>query len=136
MATVQLKSEVNIEVEELIGGVSQLDTIEIEHLLSEISMILAQRKAESLPNRESVLLRLIGEGLPENLQSRYDLLQQKLLAEQMTPEENQELLGLIDIVEAADAERLKHLIELSQLRQVTLDELMIQLGIQPPPAHV
>ena len=135
MTTLQLKSEISIDINELLGGVSQLDTLEIERLLSEISIILAQRKALHLPERESELLQRIGAGLPEDVQNRYDELQKKLLAEQITPDEHQELLSLIEIVENADAERLKYLIELSQLRKVSLDELMSQLGIQTPPAY-
>jgi hypothetical protein len=39
-------------------------------------------------------------------------------------------LGLIDIIEKADAGRLKHLLELAQLRNTTLDARMDQLGIR------
>jgi hypothetical protein len=83
-----------------------------------------------------VLLQKIGEGLPDTVQARYNTLQQTLLAEEITPEEHNELLSLIDVVEQADADRLQALIELAQLRNITLDELMAQLGIQQPPAYV
>ncbi|MEM7126545.1 MAG: STAS/SEC14 domain-containing protein [Chloroflexota bacterium] len=135
MTTVQLRSEVNIELHELIGGVSQLETAEIEQILSEISLILAQRKAKSLPAQESALLRKIGESVPDDVQNRYDELQKKLLAEELEGDEHQELLGLIQIVEEADVDRLKCLIELSQLRNITLDQLMTQLGLEAPPAY-
>lgn len=135
MATVQLKSQIHIELSDLIGGVSQLDTAEIEQLLTEIGNILARRKATSLPERESYLLQAINQGVEKEIQVRYDELQKKLLAEQITPNEHVELLSLVDIVENADAERLQHLIELSQLRQISLDTLMAQLGIHQPPAH-
>lgn len=135
MASMQLRSEVSIEVSELIGGVSQLDTQDIERLLSEIGIILAQRKAQRLPERESTLLLKIGEGLPDDVQNRYDHLQEKALAEQITPDEYQELLHLIEKAEHVDAERLGYLIELSQLRQTSLDELMSQLDIYPPPTR-
>ena len=135
MTTAQLKSEAHIDLDEFVGGVSQLETPEIEHLLSKISLILAQRRMPNLPAGESELLQKLGEGLPDQIQRRYDVLQQKLLAEEIAPKEHQELLGLIDIVEQADVERLKCLIELSQLRQISLDELMAQLGIEAPPAY-
>lgn len=136
MTTLQLTSEIHIDINDLIGGIPQLDTLEIERLLSETSMILAQRKVSNLPARESYLLQKIGEGLSDDVQNRYDELQKKLLAEQLSPDEHQELLNLIDVVENADAERLKHLIELAQLRRLSLDELIRQLGIHPPPAYV
>ncbi len=67
------------------------------------------------------------------MQRRYDQLNTKLHEEQLTSEEHQELLALIDPVELADAERLKHLIELAQLRGVSLDTLMDELGIHQVP---
>ncbi len=42
---------------------------------------------------------------------------------------------LIDQIELADAKRVEHLIELAQLRNLSLDELMNQLSIHHPPAH-
>jgi len=42
---------------------------------------------------------------------------------------------LVDTTEQADADRLQHLIELSQLRQVPLTDLMNQLGIYPSVVH-
>ena len=136
MTIVQVKSEVNIEIDELIGGVSQLATRDIEQLLSALSIMLAQRKVSSLPARESVLLQKIAESVADTVQDRYDMLQAKLLTEQITLDEHAELLDLIDIVEQADADRLQALIELAQLREITLDEVMAQLGIHPPPAYV
>ncbi|MCY7391468.1 MAG: hypothetical protein LH647_08220 [Leptolyngbyaceae cyanobacterium CAN_BIN12] len=56
-------------------------------------------------------------------------------AETLTLENHEELLTLINVVEQADGDRLQHLIELAQLRQVPLRELMHQLGIHPPAVH-
>ncbi|WP_258040833.1 hypothetical protein [Pseudanabaena sp. BC1403] len=43
---------------------------------------------------------------------------------------------MIDIVEKADGDRLQHLIKLSQLRNISLAELMKQLQINRQPVHV
>lgn len=136
MATVQVTSEINIELDEVLDGVAKLDTPELEHFLSQVSILLARRKAPSLPEREAELLQQINQGLPTVLQQRYDELTAKLEADTITPAEHQELLQLIDQIELADAERLQHLIELAQLRNMSLDELMDQLDIHPPPVHV
>ena len=135
MTTLQLQSHISIEVSDLLGGVSQLDTPEIERLLSELQLVLARRKANSLSKTETKLLRRISEGVPEEVQVRYDSLQQKSLEQELRHDERAELVRLIDVVESADANRLKHLIELSQLRQLPLNKLMHQLGIQHPPAY-
>jgi hypothetical protein len=84
---------------------------------------------------ESELLELINRGLPKDVQGRYDELQIKLNCESITPDEHQELLLLIDTVEQATADRLRALFSLSRIRQVSLDELIIQLGIQPLPVY-
>jgi hypothetical protein len=135
MTSVQITSQVSIGLDQLLNGVSQLETTDLEQFVGQVSSLLAQRKAPSLPHRETELLELINQGLPENIQSRYDELQTKLHHETITPEEHQELLSLIDPVEQVTVDRLRSLIELSQLRQVSLDELMTQLGIHHPPVY-
>jgi hypothetical protein len=134
MTSVQITSQVNIGLDQLLSGVSQLETPDLEQFVGQINALLAQRKVPS-PRRETELLELINQGLPEAIQSRYDELQAKLQDETIAPDEHEELLALIDPVEQATADRLRSLIELSQLRQVSLDELMTQLGIHHPPVY-
>ena len=136
MATVQVTSEINIELDKVLDGVAKLDTPELGRFLSQVSILLARRKAPSLPKRETELLQKINQGLPSALQQRYDGLTTKLQAETITSAEHQELLQLIDQIELADAERMQHLVELAQLRNLSLNGLMNQLGIHHPPAHV
>lgn len=82
--------------------------------------------------QESTLLQKINRGLPTTVQRRYDELQAKLHAETISTDEYQELLKLIEKAELADAARLQALLELAQLRQVSLGEVMNQLGIHSP----
>ena len=133
MATVQIKSDVDID--QLLEGVSQLDTAELRQFLTRASLLLAQRQDTALPSSESELLRQINQGLPADTQHRYDELREKLRREELSSEEHKELLKLVDVVEQATADRLQHLIALSQLRQIPLDELMKQLEIRQPPVH-
>jgi hypothetical protein len=135
MTSVQITSQVNIGLDQLLNGVAQLETTDLEQFVGQINVLLAQRKVPSLPRRETELLELINQGLPEAIQSRYDALQAKLHDEMIAPDEHQEMLSLIDTVEQATGDRLRSLIELSQLRQVSLDELMAQLGIHHPPVY-
>ena len=132
MTTIQVKSEVKIDIEQLMDGVAQLDTPALENLLSQVSLVLAQRKAPRLPKQESMLLQKINLGASDVIHKRYRELQAKLHHETISADEHQELLELIDEVELADAKRLQALLELAQLRQVSLDDLMHQLGIHAP----
>jgi uncharacterized phage infection (PIP) family protein YhgE len=133
MTSVQIMSQVNIGLDQLLTGVSQLETTDLEQFVGQINVLLAQRKAPSLRQRETELLEQINQGLPEQLQSRYDELQIKQQKAMITSEEHEELISLIDPVEQASCDRLRALIELSQLRQISLDALMNQLGIHHPP---
>ncbi|MEL7495359.1 MAG: STAS/SEC14 domain-containing protein, partial [Cyanobacteria bacterium J06554_11] len=70
MATVQIKSDVDID--QLLEGVAQLDTTELQQFLTRASLLLAQRQDAALPSSESDLLRQINQGLPADTQHRYD----------------------------------------------------------------
>lgn len=133
MATVQIRSD--IDIDQLLEGVAQLDTAELRQFLTRANLLLAQRQDVALPSSESDLLQKINQGLPSDTQRRYDELREKLRSEDLSPEEHGELLELVDVVEQAHADRLQHLIALSQLRQVSLDELMKQLDIRQPSVH-
>ena len=84
---------------------------------------------------ELELLQKTNQALPAELQQQYNDLSAKMRSQTITPEEHQDLLNLIDIVEKADGDRLQNLIQLSQLRNISLAELMEQLQIYPQSVH-
>ena len=131
MPKVQVMSQVELDVDELLKGVARLGSRELEQFADRVQALRAHRRAPSLPKREAELLQLINRGIPPKARQRYDELNDALSAENITDAEHQELLGLIEQVKQADVERLHHLIELAQLRQLSLDELMNQLGLRP-----
>lgn len=135
MTSVQVTSQINIDLEQLLAGVAQLETPDLERFTEQVTQLLAQRKVSNLPAQETELLQQINQVLPPEIQQRYDQLQAKLQAETISLDEHQNLLALIDTVEQADAKRLEALMTLAQLRQVSLLDLMAQLDIQPPPVH-
>ena len=92
-------------------------------------MATVQFKTEG--SAELELLQKIKQDLPTELQQQYNDLRAKMRSQTITPEEYQDLLKLINIVEQADGDRLQHLIQLSQLRNISLAELMEQLQIYP-----
>lgn len=130
MPTLQIQSHISLD--DLLDDISQLDTPSLENFSAQILALLAKRKAASLPAEESDLLQKINQGLPLEVQERYDALTAKRRAETITPAEYQELLVLVEQIEQAEAERVQHLIALAQLRQVSLNTLMQDLGIHPP----
>lgn len=136
MSTLQITSKVQIDINDLLDGLAQLKTPELEGILAKASDILAQRKAPRLSTQESELLLKINQGLPQEIQRRYDELSEKMSSCTISLTEHEELLELVNQIELKDAERLEHLILLAQLRSISLSDLMEQLELTPPPVHV
>lgn len=134
MASVQVTSQINIDLDQLLNAVAQLETAELERFADQVNLILSQRK--TIHQTEAQLLQRIHQPLSDTTQQRYNQLSEKLRAETISSDEHQELLSLVDVVEQADVDRLQCLIDLAQLRQVPLNDLMNQLGIHPPSVHV
>ena len=57
------------------------------------------------------------------------ILDQKRREETLSELELKELIDMTDIIEAANVDRIKALVELANIRQIDLDTLMIQLGL-------
>ncbi|MCX6048453.1 MAG: STAS/SEC14 domain-containing protein [Chloroflexi bacterium] len=132
MPKVQVTSKIELDFDEVLQGVARLETIELEQFAEKIIALRAQRRAPSLPQNEAELLEKINQGMSPDIRSRYAELNIKLHEETITPEEQQELLNLTDQRELADAERIRNLITLAELRNVSVDDLIIQLGIRRP----
>lgn len=121
-----------MSIEELLDSAAQLDTPELEHFVSEVLALQAKRRAPHLSRDEAALLQKINQGLPPDVQQRYDTLIEKRQEETLTSDEHQELITMNDQIEEADAERVKDLVTLAQLRKVSITALMKELGIHPP----
>lgn len=130
---VQVVSEVNLDLNQLLDGIAQLDLPELERFAFKVSNLVAQRKSPYLPQRESELLQQINRSLPAKKRQRYADLNAKLLDATITVVENQELGELIEQIEQADVERLQGLVELAQLRNMPLARLMEQIGVSRTP---
>jgi CBS domain containing-hemolysin-like protein len=130
MLSVQVRSQVSLE--ELLKGVAQLEARELEHFVARVLAIRAQRLAPSLIKEEAELLERIGHGLSPADQERYRELMAKRQAETLSPEEHAELLEWTGRIEQADAERVRALSSLAQLRGVSVEEVMTDLGIRTP----
>jgi len=125
----KVHSEIQLSFEEILEGISQLNTPEIEYFLGEIGTILAKRKASNLPVREAELLLKINQGLPSKKLQEFDRLSQKLDKETLTEKEHEQLLHLSDEMEKLDAKRMEYLIELANLRSISVDKLLEDLGL-------
>jgi predicted DNA-binding antitoxin AbrB/MazE fold protein len=81
---------------------------------------------------ESQLLEQINQGLSETEWQRYHALIEKRQHESMNNGELTELTAISDRVEVLNVRRMESLAELARLRDITLLELLAQLGLTPP----
>lgn len=125
----------NPSAEELLRAVDRLDTSELRSFVSQVLARVARRLAPHLDRQESELLEKINEGLPLEDERRFRELIAARQAENLTAAEMDELMKLADQAEKNQAERLRHLADLAQLRGESLTELMTELGIRPLPVE-
>ena len=124
---------IQVDHEQLLDAALQMPRPELEQFVAKLFALKAQQETPNLSEAETGLLLKINQDLSPSGRSRMNELIDKRQAGAITPSELNELVQLTDQSEEIGAERLKCLIELSALRNVTLDELMRQLGIKPVP---
>ena len=105
-----------------------IDSLILQELEQQIG---EQAPTESLTESELLKKINLDLGIAPKVWERYDLLTAQLHEEQLDETEHQELIALLDLIEAANVERIKLLIQLAKLRKTTLEQVMDDLGIQP-----
>ncbi|MBO0858113.1 MAG: STAS/SEC14 domain-containing protein [Chloracidobacterium sp.] len=123
---------IQIEAEQLLNAALQMPRSELERFVARLFAIKAREETPNLSEAETRLLLKINQDLPPEARNRMNELIDKRQAGVITSSELEELILLTDQTEEIGAERLKCLIELTALRNITLDELMRQLGINIP----
>ena len=126
-----VKIEAQLSKDDLLQAVQQLSLPELEGFVRDIIALKAKHQSPSLSKDETELLLKINRGIAQNIQQRYRVLINKRKQETLTEQEYRELLRLTDKVEIHQAQRLDYLAQLAQLRQISLNDLMTQLGIKP-----
>ena len=120
-----------MSVDELIKAANQLNESDLNRFLQQVVTLRTQRKASVLSVEEAQLLAKINQAIPATLQEQYQRLRTKREEESLTSQEHSQLIELSKQIEQMSAERLEALATLAQLRQVSLSELMSQLGLTP-----
>ena len=131
MTMVEVRTQVSVH--DLLTGVAQLDTPELDRFVTQVLALRAKRFAPGLAKQEAELLLKINQRWSPESQKRFDELMTKRQAELLTPTEHQELLTMIDRSEQADAERAQWIGNLAELRGTSVLELMQDLGIRTAP---
>lgn len=92
----------------------------------------AERYTYTTGDTSPQLLLKINQGvIPTDVKARCAALTDKARQGEITPEEQAELMQLVDQIELLNAERMNYLFQLAQLRHTSLDELLQTLEITP-----
>lgn len=82
-------------------------------------------------SNEEQLRNKIMRWIPAHQHKTYLSLVDKRRAGDITPSQYEELLLLTDVVETAHAVRMRHIIQLADLRHVSLENILSEMGIAP-----
>jgi hypothetical protein len=128
MMKLQMQAEMNAQ--NLLLSAAQLPLDELEQFFAELSRLVTRKKSESVLNRDKILLTQINQTVLslEKTDRCYTLIC-KMELSTLSETEHSELITLVEEEEALNVQRLKYLVELAQLRKMTLPQLMKKLGL-------
>jgi hypothetical protein len=126
----KVQMQVENTIPSLLGGFSEMPLKDLEHFIRELNALANRKRLLDKGKQDKILLRKINETiLTEPLLERYISLQEKMEFDNLSDAEYQELLNLVDKEEKIRNKRFQYLLELSQLRGISLTDLMNNLGL-------
>ncbi len=119
-----------MDAQNLLRDVAQMPLLEMERFVQAINGLIVQKKTSDKSYRERFLLGKINQTVLEKEKIvRYQFLVQKLEAETISDVEYTEFMELTDEEEQIRLNRMTFLVELAQLRSMSLPQLMDSLGL-------
>ncbi|MBK8968342.1 MAG: hypothetical protein IPM36_17080 [Lewinellaceae bacterium] len=120
-------------VSDLLDSVSRLGAEDFENFFKKLAILYVQRIGMSdIPQEEAELLIQINKVYPAAKLERLQFLDWKLeTTNGLSEKEAAESLRLATAYESYTVRRLQSLVKLADLRNVSLDELMVQLELKP-----
>ena len=121
-----------IDSQSLLRDADRMPVNELERFQKDINALLRRKKTQDKDLRERQLLHKINRSVLDATQTeRYHVLVEKLELGTMSDDEHAEFGYLASKEEKLRNQRVKYMIELAQLRDITLPEVMRSLGLMP-----
>ena len=131
MSKIPIHTEVDTQT--LLAGIAKLKVKDLEDLVRALNAIIVQKKSKDKSWQVKVLLGKVNDTtLPKAKRDRYLDLAAKLQNGTLPEVEHTEYMALANEDELIRNERVKLLIELAHLRDISLAELMRELGLTLP----
>lgn len=121
-----------VSSQQVISAVQTMPLDELEQLVSNVLAVRAERIAPHLSGEESKLLQMIQKTLPKKHLLRMKELQNLRDNDKLSTTGFAELARLIEKLEIIHAEKMKAVSDLADLRGVTLQTAMKQIGLNLP----
>lgn len=129
MSKVVIQTE--IDTKSLLLGLAHLQINELEEFAKELNAFISRKEMDSQSSKdEDLLLKINQTVLPKEKRVQYVALVEKLEQETISEEERQVCLALAAEDDKLRNERVALMIQLAQLRGVTFNQLMVDLGLQ------
>lgn len=121
-----------MDSQNLLRDIDKLPVPELEIFIEDIKALLLRKKTQDKALRERQLLHKINRAvLSAADRERYQVLMEKLESSTMTENEHTEFDTLANNEEKLRNQQVKLMVELAQLRAVSLSEVMVSLGLKP-----
>lgn len=122
----------NPSVSTLFHEVERLDTSTLDNFITSVLLLRTRRETSDQQKKEAILLKKINKSLSVEETYQFRALNEKRQDGEINENEYKELVILLEKIEKLNVSRLKHLTNLAQLRNVSVRELIHQLGISSP----
>jgi Rad3-related DNA helicase len=119
----------NSSLATLYSEADRLDNRSLDVFISHIMSLRVRRETSDIQKQEALLLKKINHSLSIDKIERFRELNEKRLENELSEPEKAELIFLLDKVEQLNVSRIKHLTSLARLKNISVRQLMKELGI-------
>ena len=120
---------INLTTNDLLKGVEQLDGTDLDEFVQKVLYIRANRFADSFSKEEADLMEQINLGLSQNELNKLNSLVQKSEEGILTNNELETYQDLSAKMETLNVKRITALAQLANLKGLSLDNTMEELGL-------
>lgn len=121
----------NTEVQNILQGISTWEAPVVASFLTEVKKILAQKTQQKLSEKETNLFLIINKAILNKEEwELYTQLHSKYEDESISDKEQAILDKFVSRIEKHGISRLQALIELAEIKNTSLNQLMLDLGIK------
>ena len=118
-------------VNDLLNLLDRLDTRDLQNISDKISNLISKRNNPNPKDRETQLLSIINAKLPLTFFKRYNELKTKMELGTLKKSAFPELEAYVEKIESFDTQKIEALKDLAKLRNVSFQQLAIDLAVFP-----